>query len=318
MNKALIMIVALTLSLGGLVPVAAQGRPDEIALLVNGEPISTWEIGLLLPQIQSELKSQGLEPKGTIVIEVAMRRAADNKLLEQEAKRRGIEPNLQRIDQKLNALVEGAGGRASLEGELGKSGGTYEQLRRTVVQADLIQTLVESEMGSAANATDEQIEAYYSENLDLFTAPDKIHSRQILIAVDNDATPAEREAARNRAEKARDRVLAGEEFAIVARQVSDGPNALRGGNLGFTLRGQMVTSFDDQVWALEVGEISEVFESDLGYHVVKVEEIIEGPTVAFDDARSTVEGLLRQRASAEVIQNLLTEVRASAEISDSE
>ncbi len=61
-----------------------------------------------------------------------------------------------------------------------------------------------------------------------------------------------------------ERAVAGEDFASLAMELSEGPNAANGGDLGFTARGQMVESFDDAVWALEVGEISEVVESRLG------------------------------------------------------
>ncbi len=64
MRRDLSVLAVVVLLLCGVVSVPAQGRPDEVAVIVNGEPISTWEIGLLLPQIQNEMASQGLRAKG--------------------------------------------------------------------------------------------------------------------------------------------------------------------------------------------------------------------------------------------------------------
>jgi len=304
------------LLIGAASTVASQGRPDEIAVVVNGEPVSTWEIGLLFPQIQGELAAQGIEAKGDIVVRSALQRAIDNRLLAQEARRLGIEPNEERVNARLDALIERAGGRATLVAELITSGVTFEQLRATVVQADLIRSLVEAEVVSAIEVTDEEIAAFYADNPDLFRKPDKIHSRHILFKVGPDASPEEREAARAKAVAAHQRAAAGEDFAGLAVELSEGPNALNGGDLGFTSRGQMVEAFDDAVWELTPGEISDVVESELGFHVIKVEDIVVGEMVPLEEARPVIEDLLRQKKTGDGIGVFVVELRSKAEIHD--
>ncbi len=296
----------------------AQGRPDEIAAVVNGETISTWEIGLLFPQVQKELESQGLSSKGDIVIRTSLQRAIDNRLLAQEAIRLGIEPNEDRVNEKLRVMAEGAGGRGNLEAELIKAGVSYAQLRVTVVQADLIRTLVETQIVAEIEITDAEIAAFYAENQELFKEQDRIHTRHILFKVEPDSSPAEREAARTKAVAAHQRAVAGEDFAGLAVELSEGPNALKGGDLGFTTRGQMVPSFDVAVWALQPGEISEVVESSLGFHVIKVEEIVIGASVPLEDAEPVVRDLLRQERTGQALGILVRELRANAEVRDPE
>ncbi len=295
-------------------PVQAAGDLDEVALIVNGDEIFTWELKLLMPQIQGEMAAQNMDAKGQEVINKILDRAIDSRLMAQEARRRGIIPNEARIDEKMKGVAEGAGGRAKLEAELLKSRITYDQLRSTAVQADLVQTLVENEVVSKIQITEQDVEIFYAENLDHFTGSEKIHSRHILVVVDSEATSAEREAARQRAETARQRAAAGEDFATLAAELSEGPNAARGGDLGFTARGQMVEAFDDAVWALEPGKISDVVESRLGYHVIKVEEVVEAPIVPLDEARPLVMDLLRQQRTGAAIGALVAELRAGAEI----
>jgi len=318
MNRHVKLVVMTAFLLGAALGAAAQGRPNEIAAVVNGEPISTWEIGLLFPQIQEELVAQGEEARGDIVIRVALQRAIDNRLLAQEARRVGIKPNDEQVAARLDAMAERAGGRAQLVAELITSGVTYEQLRATVVQADLIRSLVESEVVSQIEVTDAEIAAFYAENPDLFRQPDKIHSRHILFKAGPDASPEQRQAARAKAVAAHERAVAGEDFAGLAVELSEGPNALQGGDLGFTTRGQMVESFDDAVWKLAPGEISGVVESELGYHVIKVEEIVVGEAVPLDEARPVVADLLRQKKTGEGIGALVVELRSKAEIHEPE
>ena len=311
-DRLCVAVVALLLC--GALTAMAQGRPDEVAVIVNGEPISTWEIGMLLPQIQAEMASQGLEAKGEILIKTALERAIDSRLLAQEARRQGIEPNAERVDEKMTAMAERAGGRAAFEAELIKTPITYSQIRATVVQADLVQSLVESELGADIDVSEEDVATFYAENADLFKSPDKIHTRHILFLVEADASSAQRAASREKAAAAHERAVAGEDFADLAKEVSEGPNAPRGGDLGFTARGQMVESFDDAVWTLEVGEISEVVESRLGYHVIKVEEIVIGPTASLEQAQPLVEDLLRQKRTRQALSILVARLREASEI----
>ena len=317
MRKRLSCLLMTAFLIGVAMTSMARDGYEEVAVIVNGSEIYSWELALLLPQILSETAAQGLDPKGDVLIRSVLERAIDSRLLAQEAVRRGIEPNTARINEKMAKMAEGTGGRADLEAELIKSGITYSQLLSTVRQADLVQTLVETEV--AANlVTPEEISAYYNENLARFKNQDKIHTRHILFVTKPGDDSARKQAAREKAVAAHARAVAGEDFAALAIELSDGPNASKGGDLGFTARGQMVEAFDEAVWALEPGEISDVVESDLGYHVIKVEEISIGSTVPLDEARLVVEDLLRQQRIGGVISGLVTELMKTADIREPE
>lgn len=318
MRTTLRRFMTAALLIGVAVTSMAQNKTDEIAVIVNGENIYAWEIAILLPQVQAEMAAQGVDPKGEAVIRTSLERAIDSRLLAQEAIRRGMEPNTSRVDEKMNRMAGGATGRAKLEADLIKSGITYEQLRSTVRQADLVQTLVESEASVETAVTLETVTEYYNANPELFKNQDKIHARHILFKVKADDSPERKQTARDKAVAAHERAVAGEDFAALAIELSEGPNASKGGDLGYTVRGQMVESFDDAVWSLEVGEISDVVESHLGYHVIKVEDILIGPTVPLEEARPAIEDLLRQQRIGVVISELVTELKASAEIRNPE
>ncbi len=132
----------------------------------------------------------------------------------------------------------------------------YMELRDQLVGADTV-------------ITDEELERLYRER----QAGVRIHVRHILLRVPEDATAEQRDSVREEAEALRQRALAGEDFAELARAYSQDPgSAARGGDLGRFGRGQMVGPFEEAAFALEPGEISEVVETPFGYHVIKLED----------------------------------------------
>ncbi|MGD2069027.1 MAG: peptidylprolyl isomerase [Gemmatimonadota bacterium] len=123
----------------------------------------------------------------------------------------------------------------------------------------------------------------------------EVHARHILVAFPQNATSqAQIDSVRRLAGELRDRALAGEDFAALAREFSDDPgSASRGGDLGYFPRGEMVKPFDEAAFALQPGEISDVVETPYGYHVIRVED---RRVPDFDEVRQRIRGqALRRR-----------------------
>jgi len=103
------------------------------------------------------------------------------------------------------------------------------------------------------------------------TILEEVHVAHILVqwtGIHRSEVERTQEEARGRAEDARSQLLAGAPLAEVAASLSDGPTGLRGGDLGWFQRGQMVPAFDDAAFQLDPGGISEIVESPLGYHII--------------------------------------------------
>ncbi len=134
-----------------------------------------------------------------------------------------------------------------------------------------------------------EVQADYEKDKHRFTGLEKqVRARHILIKAETDADAETREAARKKAEQIRLRVLAGEDFAQLAKELSeDTGSASRGGDLGYNTKGKMVGPFDDAQFALAAGETSDVVETRFGYHVIKVEGVREGD-VPVDEAKREI------------------------------
>jgi len=122
---------------------------------------------------------------------------------------------------------------------------------------------------------DEQaIQALYDEQASNYVTPEERHARHILIRLSADADDAATTAALERAYSVVSRLDAGEEFAALAKELSDDPgSAANGGDLGFFGRGIMAPEFENAVYELQPGELSKPVKSPFGFHVIELVEI---------------------------------------------
>ena len=156
--------------------------------------------------------------------------------------------------------------------------------------------------------SEEDLRKYYQENEARYTSPQERRASHILVKADKSAPAAERQQARTKAQALLDEVRkAPATFADVAKKNSDDPgSASKGGDLDFFGRGAMVKPFEDAVFALKPGEISDVVETDFGYHVIRLDDVRGGQKKAFEAVRGEVESEVRrqlaQRKYAEVAE----------------
>ncbi len=149
--------------------------------------------------------------------------------------------------------------------------------------------------GYAAKVTvaEEDISDYYESNLEEFKSPQTVQARHILIKVDQNATPEQVEEARQRIDEVHKLAKAGQDFAELAKQYSEGPTKTKGGDLGTFRRQDMVKPFSDKAFALPAGEISEPVRTNFGWHIIKVEQVNPAAIKSLDEARPEIERKLK-------------------------
>lgn len=145
-----------------------------------------------------------------------------------------------------------------------------------------------SDIGARITIEDEQVSSYYDDNITEYQIPEKRHARHILFRAAPEDPEETHEKQRARAEEVLVQAQSGEDFAGLAQQYSEGPTSAAGGDLGFFTRGQMVKPFDDAVFSMEAGQVSEVVTTDFGYHIIKLEEVQLGGVKSLDDARAEI------------------------------
>lgn len=208
-----------------------------------------------------------------IANQIVLQAAAQDTLLEVDDDR--VEGMLR---QRLDTVEAGFGGRAAMERQLEAEGLTVQAyrdlLRDEISQSMLVELYVARYSGqSAVEVTEAEIREFFeAQRAALQQRPATVTFKQILLTVQpSDSTRA---AARSRAEGLLERVHAGEDFAALATEHSQDPgSAEAGGDLGWFRRGLMVDEFDDAAFSLLEGGISDVVETDFGYHIILVERV---------------------------------------------
>jgi len=304
------VLFAVTIAL----PLAAQVKPGAVVMTVNDQPIFSWEIGLLVPQVQQELAGQGTPPDRNDVLNRVMRRLIDSRLLGQEARRKNLKPDNTRVEAMMVQIEERAGGREGLDSALGGMGATYDQLRASVSETELVQSFVTTQIQPQVSVAAEDVAAFYESNPEMFARPDMVRARHILVRLKQNSTTADKKEARTRATAAHQRVVAGEDFAVVAREVSEGPNAADGGDMGFFTQDSMVPALANAAFALQIGQISEVIETQFGFHLVKLIEKRAASQMPFQEAKEPVRQLLIENRTGEKLSELLVQLIEAANI----
>lgn len=149
-------------------------------------------------------------------------------------------------------------------------------------------------VAKSVTVTDDQLKQFYNDNAARFTVPEERRASHILIKAEPD-----KKAARAKAEELLAQVRKNPaSFADVAKKNSQDPgSAERGGDLDFFGRGMMTPAFEQAAFALKSGEISDVVESDFGFHIITVTAVRGGTKKPFEEARAEIESEVRKSAA---------------------
>lgn len=157
--------------------------------------------------------------------------------------------------------------------------------------------------------TNSEAKGFYQENLKQFKSPTRVRAGHIVKHV----TPAvEHEAALESIETVVRKLNKGKAFESLSKQYSDCTS--KGGDLGFFARGQMVPEFDTVVFNMDVGEVSNIFQTSFGYHIVKLYEIQKPKTIDFEDTKEKIMEELQRRRNNEAMNKHVDELRKQAVI----
>ena len=147
----------------------------------------------------------------------------------------------------------------------------------------------QSDLLSDVSVTDEEVEALYESEREAYASSEERDASHVLIKIDDSRSEAEALAAIKSVES---RLVAGEEFAALAKELSDDEgSASSGGSLGAAARGVYVADFEDALFALKEGQVSPPVKTEFGYHLIRLDRIIDSGIPALAE----LEEKLKQR-----------------------
>ena len=254
---------------------------DGIAALVNDGVVLRSELDQELSGVRANIRAQGLRSPPSAVLETqVLERLVLRELQQQRARRLGIEISDEQVNRALD-FVAGQNGveLSDLPEVLGEQGLDYARYREELRSQIALDTLRQREVVSRVYLNPREVDDFLRGAEAGEEANREYQVSHILIGTPLNATAGQREAARERAEKLRQRALDGENFAELAIAYSESQNALQGGSLGWRKRNALPTAFVAHVLQLEPGGLAELITTGSGVHVVRLDDTRGGDPI---------------------------------------
>lgn len=267
---------------------------------VNGEDIKKTDFDMALESIQQRAGQPVPDDQRDRIYRGLLDELIGMKLLQQEAAARKIEVTEAELTQNIDTLKQHMGGDAGFTQALAAQKLSLEAFKEQTRKEIRVGKMLEAEVGSKVSVEAKELQDFYDKNPDQFKEPERLKASHILITVAEGADAKTKDAARAKAAGVLKQVRGGGDFAALAKKHSQDPgNAANGGEIGYFTRGQMVPPFEKAVWALQPGEISDVVETQFGFHVIKLAERLPERTVTLDEVKPQLEQFLTDRQRQE-------------------
>ena len=176
-----------------------------------------------------------------------------------------------------------------------------EQIKKSTEQI-LVQALIQKDILDKVQVSDEEVEKYYETNKDNFTEKEQVHLFNILVKTEEEA------------QVILEQLKAGEDFGEIAKTKSTGPSAAQGGDMGFISKGSTIPEIDEAVFALNIGELTDIIKSDYGFHILKVTEKKPESIKTLEKVKDEIMQTLLPEKQKDAFDNLLTELKSKVEI----
>lgn len=238
-----------------------------------------------------------------------LRALIDRELILAEAKRRELDLQDPMVDGQINQIVRERfdDNRTAFLAALAEDGLSYGEYREQIRNDLRVMLLRRQEVGDRTVVAPADVRAAYEADLDKYREPEQVHVR--LIVIRRGADGAQAEAKRTQALAARDRAARGEPFADVARQVSEGPKASAGGDLGWVKPADLRKELAVVVASLKPGQTGPVVDVGTEYHIVHLEARREASVKPLAEVRAEIERELERAAAEKRTEDWMSSLR---------
>ena len=229
------------------------------------------------------------------------------KLLAAEVKLVGIRVGKEEVDLYIAKIKEK--NRISdeeLSAALSQEGVTMDKYRASIRAEIEKNEMINLQVRKRVNITPEDVERYYRLNSKRYTTEERVRLRHILFPLPEGALPKREIEATLMAKEIRDRAMAGEDFAKLAQNYSEGAGASEGGDIGWISRGSLLKEIDEIAFdKLAEGEVSQPLRTSLGIHLIKLEERQAGRLLPLSEVQVKIKEELYAQALEERFQKWL-------------
>jgi peptidyl-prolyl cis-trans isomerase C len=304
----------------------------DIAVTINGVDIPESEIDRLVkPQLEiiakqsAKLPPMFAEQYAKQLREQVLEQTIRRHLLDEKVEEANIATTDEEVISKITEIAAAQREPLSLEEfkkKMEEYGQSFDNVKADVRSGLARNKFMQAHWAGKIDVTEEDARKYYDENLKQFETPEQVRVSHILIKpefvdpnVDPNADPNEAKAkARTKTEDLLKQLKDGADFAELAKTHSTCPSASQGGDMGFFPRGETTPAFENVAFELEIGQISEVVETEYGYHIIKVTDHKDASTTSFEQAKDDIVKQLTQTKQSELAEEYIESLKAGANI----
>lgn len=293
-------------------------QSSKVIVEVNGIKLTQDEVGKKISKTLESMKGRFPQDQmENIKLNTRKRIIEDfitRTVLSQEVNKKNIVANENETTQAINEVKKNLPKGMTLETALQQGGISMEILRENITFNLRANKLFESQIKSDLPPSDEEIAIYYTSHKEQFHNPETVHTRHILIKVDdkdNEKTKGEKMA---KIEAIRKQLIEGADFEKLAKEHSDCPSGEKGGDLGTFARGRMVKPFEDAAFNQKVNEIGPVVTTQFGYHFIQVLEHNKAMQKTFNEVKDNIRDILKNQKRQEMIKSYIAELKKKAKI----
>ena len=306
----LILCLMMTLSLVGC------SSDKKAVAIVNGQDITLGNYEKLLALNKSSMEAYyGSEIWSTEIEEgktyeetlrdMVLETMIGSEVVYQQAEKDKVAPTEEQIQEQIDSFNESIKDDTDYQAELKKMG-IDEDFLKFQFARDLANSNLQEKFEEDTKISEDDMKKYYEDNKDDFYT-DTVTASHILIKTQddegNELSDTKKKEAKKKAEEVLAKVKAGEDFAELAKEYSEDSSASSGGDLGTFGRGQMVTEFEDAAFAMNAGEISDIVETEYGYHIIKVKDRVDKQE-SYEDVKDQIKSTLVSEKYSEYIEKL--------------
>jgi peptidyl-prolyl cis-trans isomerase C len=297
---------------------AAATKQNEAnnAAIVNGKAITMSDYQAEIDRLHRQISMTGRQPDEKEMQALEQRildELIGRELLKQETVKRGIKADDAEVDAQLDAVKKGTTPE-NFANSLNQMNMTEPQLKDYFAYRLAIKKLLDKDLALKIVVNPEEVKAFYDGNPDVFKTPEMVRASHILVKVDKAASGEEKAKALAKIKAIQERIKSGEDFAKVAKEVSDCPSKDDGGDLNFFHKGQMVPPFEKAAFSLKPGETSDIVETEFGYHIIRLTDKKEAGTMSFDEVKPRIEQQLRAEKMSQEYHKYVETLKSKAKI----
>lgn len=318
--KWLVMILIAVMSLVFIaIPAFAAEKkiPDGVVATVNGAVITQNDFDREMQRAKSQLARTGKTMNESQLADVkkqVLQTLINRELLYQESQKKGIKVDNKEVDKQFDALRKRFPNEKAFNAVLKREKLTEADLKSQLRKGLAIQQFVETNFVQKVKIPQQEVKDFYKNNPNMFKNPEQVKASHILIKVDAKADPSKKDQAYKKIKEIQKKLKDGQDFATLAKEYSEGPSNVKGGDLGYFRRGQMVKPFESVAFSLKPGEVSDIVETRFGYHLIKLVDKKPESTVSYAEAEKNITQYLKQEKATKELKTYIEKIKQKAVI----